>query len=105
MYPENAGNILFGGVNDVRVAHRADREILIPHVQQQRHVHAGQRVAVRRYVVEEQLEVAYHHKLPDPAFLDAAQLGHFDVAFVGGADASGRVDSQRPLCCSSDANN
>jgi hypothetical protein len=50
-------------------------------------------------LVEEELEVADDDELSHPALLDAAGLGHLDVALVGGADAARGVDPQRPLGC------
>lgn len=94
-YPEYAGYVLFGGVNNVGIAHGADAEFLVPHVEHLRDVDGRQSVAIGRYVVEEELEVAHYDELPHPAFLHTPHFWNFDVAFVGGADAACWVDSQR----------
>lgn len=52
-------------------------------------------VAFGRDVVQEEFKVANDDKLTEPAFLDAAGLGHFDVALVGRSNAAGRIDAQR----------
>jgi len=49
-------------------------------------------------LIEEEFEVADNDKLSLPALLNAARLGHFDVALVGRANSPGGVDPQRPFC-------
>ena len=86
-------------MDHIGLADRADGELLVSHIQDLRHVNRGQRVAVRRNVVEEQFEVAHDDELADPALLDAARLRDLDVALVCRPDAAGWVDAQRPFRC------
>ncbi len=89
-------------MDDVRVADAAHLKLRVPHVDDlrdadRRHV---RRAPLDGQVVEEEFEVADDDELTDPALLHAAGLGYSDVALVSGADASRRVDAQRPFCCS-----
>ena len=49
-------------------------------------------------LIEEEFEVTDNNKLSLPALLNAARLGHLDVALVGRTNTPGGVDAQRPFC-------
>ena len=49
----------------------------------------------RLKLVKEKFEIADDDELSGPALLDAAGFWHFDVAFVGRADAASRINAQR----------
>lgn len=97
-HPKYTWDVFFRGMNDVGITNTGHHEVIVPHVEDLRHVDWRKSVPIRADVVEEQFEVTYDNKLPDPTLLHASRLGHFDVTFVGCSNTTSRVDSKRPLC-------
>lgn len=78
-------------MDDVRVADTRHHELLVPHVQHLTDTDARKCVAVRRDVVQEQLEVTHHHELAHPTLLHASGLRNLHIALVRSADTPRRV--------------
>ena len=98
-HSKNARDIFLVGVNNIRVADRADLKLLVSHVQHLGDGHGRLGVTFGRNIVEEEFKVANDDELSEPAFLNAARFRYFDVTFVGRPDTSGRIDAQWPFSC------